>query len=176
VPIYVASLGPQNLRLTGELADGWLPIYLHAAHLPEFQRDLERGARKVGRPLTAVDVAPYILACVSEDVEAARDLVKAHLAYYIGGMGTFYAHLIARYGFEDEVKRVREAWGQGDRQAAADHVSAAMVGSMAICGSPREGRAQLERYRAAGVTLPIVSFTHGASRDMIRQTLEGLAG
>jgi alkanesulfonate monooxygenase SsuD/methylene tetrahydromethanopterin reductase-like flavin-dependent oxidoreductase (luciferase family) len=51
-----------------------------------------------------------------------------------------------------------------------------MVAHMAICGSPREGRAQLERYRAAGVTLPIVSFAHGASRDMIRQTLEGLAG
>jgi coenzyme F420-dependent oxidoreductase len=176
VPIYVASLGPRNLRLTGELADGWLPIYLHPGHLPEFQRHLEQGARKAGRPLTAVDVAPYILACVSEDEEAARDLVKAHLAYYIAGMGTFYANLIARYGFADEVKQVREAWGMGDRQAAADHVSAAMIADMAICGSPREGRAQLERYRAAGVTLPIVSFTHGASRAMIQQTLEGLAG
>jgi coenzyme F420-dependent oxidoreductase len=176
VPIYIASLGPQNLRLTGELADGWLPIYLHVGHLPEFQRDLEQGARQAGRPLTAIEVAPYILACVSEDVEAARNLVKAHLAYYIGGMGTFYANLIARYGFENEVKWVREAWGKGDRKTAADHVSPAMIAGLAICGSPREGRAQLAQYRSAGVTLPIVSFTHGASRDMIRQTLEGLAG
>jgi alkanesulfonate monooxygenase SsuD/methylene tetrahydromethanopterin reductase-like flavin-dependent oxidoreductase (luciferase family) len=116
------------------------------------------------------------LSCVSEDVETARRLIRAHLAYYIGGMGTFYAKLIARYGFEEEVKRVREAWGKGDRQAAATQVTETMVAHMAICGSPREGRAQLERYRAAGVTLPIVSFAHGASRDMIRQTLEGLAG
>ena len=51
-----------------------------------------------------------------------------------------------------------------------------MVAHMAICGSPKEGQAQLERYRDAGVTLPIVSFAHGASRAMIQQTLEGLAG
>jgi coenzyme F420-dependent oxidoreductase len=176
VPIYVASLGPQNLRLTGELADGWLPIYLDASRLHDFQRDLERGAKKAGRALNAIDIAPYILSCVSEDVEAARHLVKAHLAYYIGGMGTFYANLIARYGFEDEVSRVREAWSEGDRERAAAQVGDAMVAHMAICGSPQEGRAQLERYRAAGVTLPIVSFAHGASRAMVRQTLEGLAG
>jgi coenzyme F420-dependent oxidoreductase len=176
VPIYVASLGPQNLRLTGELADGWLPIYLDATHLADFQRDIESGAKKAGRTLDAIDVAPYILSCVSEDVAAARRLVQAHLAYYIGGMGTFYAKLIARLGFEDEVARVREAWGKRDRQSAARQVSDAMVARLAICGSPKEGRAQLEQYRAAGVTLPIVSFTHGASREMIRQTLEGLTG
>jgi coenzyme F420-dependent oxidoreductase len=176
VPIYVAALGPHNLRLTGELADGWLPIYLDTHHLQEFQRDLERGAQRAGRGLDAIDVAPYILSCVSEDVTAARALVKAHLAYYIGGMGTFYAHLIARYGFADEAQRVRQAWAQHDRQAAARLVTDAMVARLAICGSPAEGRTQLERYRVAGVTLPIVSFAHGASREMIRQTLEGLAG
>jgi coenzyme F420-dependent oxidoreductase len=176
VPIYVASLGPQNLRLTGEVADGWLPIYLDATHLADFQRDIESGAKNAGRTLDAIDVAPYILSCVSEDVEAARRLVQAHLAYYIGGMGTFYANLIARYGFEDEVGRIREAWGKRDRQSAASQVSNAMVARMAICGSPKEGRAQLEQYRTAGVTLPIISFTHGASREMIRQTLEGLTG
>jgi coenzyme F420-dependent oxidoreductase len=176
VPIYVASLGPRNLRLTGELADGWLPIYLDAGYLAVFQRDIESGAKKVGRSIDAIDVAPYILSCVSEDAATARRLVKSHLAYYIGGMGTFYASLITRYGFEDEVNRVREAWGKGDRQAAASHVTDAMVAHLAICGSPSEGRAQVEQYRSAGVTLPIISFAHGASRDMIRQTLEGLTG
>jgi coenzyme F420-dependent oxidoreductase len=175
VPMYIASLGPQNLRLTGELADGWLPIYLDARALPRFQHDLARGAQKAGRVLTSIDVAPYILACVSADVEAARSLVKAHLAYYIGGMGTFYANLISNYGFENVVHRVRQAWGAGDRQAAAGQVTDAMVAHLAICGTPQEGRTQLERYRAAGVTLPIVSFAHGASHDMIRQTVEGLA-
>ncbi|MBI3325806.1 MAG: LLM class flavin-dependent oxidoreductase [Nitrospinae bacterium] len=158
------------------MADGWLPIYLAASHLPEFQRDLEAGATLVGRSVSAIDVAPYVLACVSEEVEAAKDLVRAHLAYYIGGMGTFYANLIARYGFQDAVHRIREAWGKGDRKAAAGQVTDAMLASMAICGSPREGREQLERYRSAGVTLPIVSFAHGASHTMIQQTLEGLAG
>jgi coenzyme F420-dependent oxidoreductase len=176
VPVYVASLGPHNLRLTGELADGWLPIYLDATHLLRFQRDLERGAQRVGRRLEGIDVAPYILSCVSDDVDAARRLVQSHLAYYIGGMGTFYANLISRYGFEDEVARVREAWARRDRQAAASQVTDTMIAHLAICGSPQEGRAQLERYRAAGVTLPIVSFAHGASRAMIRQTLEELAG
>jgi coenzyme F420-dependent oxidoreductase len=176
VPIYVASLGPKNLHLTGEVADGWLPIYLDVGHLADFRRYLDGGAQKAGRALGAIDVAPYILSCVSEDVDAARDLVKSHLAYYIGGMGTFYADLIAGYGFAAEVSRVREDWGRRDRQSAAAQVSDAMVEHMALCGSPEEGRAQLEAYRAAGVTLPIISFAHGASRQMIRQTLEGLAG
>jgi coenzyme F420-dependent oxidoreductase len=176
VPIYVAALGPQNLRLTGELADGWLPIYLDASYLQSFQQDLAKGAQKTGRALNDIDVAPYILSCVSEDVESARALVKAHLAYYIGGMGSFYANLIARYGFADEVNRVRQAWREGDRKSAANQVTDTMVACLAICGSPEEGRAQLKQYHDAGVTLPIISFTHGASRDMIRQTLEGLAG
>jgi coenzyme F420-dependent oxidoreductase len=176
VPIYVASLGPQNLRLTGELADGWLPIYLDASHLQDFQQDLEKGAQQAGRPFSAIDVAPYILSCVSEDVESARTLVKSHLAYYIGGMGTFYANLVARYGFAEEVSRVCQGWAAGDRKSAANQVTDSMVARLAICGSPKEARAQLEQYRAAGVTLPIVSFTHGATRDMIRQTLKGLAG
>ena len=72
--------------------------------------------------------------------------------------------------------RGSETWGSRDRNTAATQVTDAMLASMAICGSPREGRAQLERYRAAGITLPIVSFAHGATRDMIRQTLEALAG
>jgi coenzyme F420-dependent oxidoreductase len=176
VPIYVAALGPQNVRLTGELADGWLPIYLHSDYLPRFRQALALGAKKAGRAVTAIDIAPYILACVSADVDAARALVKSHLAYYIGGMGTFYANLIGQYGFEDAVHGVCQAWAKGDRTAAASQVTDDMVSQMAICGSPPEGRAQLERYRAAGVTLPIVSFTHGASREMIQQTLEGLAG
>ena len=71
---------------------------------------------------------------------------------------------------------MREACARRDRQAAASHVSDTMVAQLAICGSPKEGQAQLERYRDTGVTLPIVSFTHGASRAMIQQTLEGLAG
>jgi alkanesulfonate monooxygenase SsuD/methylene tetrahydromethanopterin reductase-like flavin-dependent oxidoreductase (luciferase family) len=100
---------PQNLRLTGELADGWLPIYPDASHLQDFQQDIEKGARKAGRFLNAIDVAPYILSYVPEDVESALALVKSHLAYYIVGMGTFYAHLIAPYGFADEVNRVRQS-------------------------------------------------------------------
>jgi hypothetical protein len=71
---------------------------------------------------------------------------------------------------------VREAWARRDRQTAASEVSNTMVAQMAICGSPQEGQAQLKRHHDAGVTLPIVSFTHGASRTMIQQTLEGLAG
>jgi coenzyme F420-dependent oxidoreductase len=176
VPIYLASLGPRNLRLSGELADGWLPIYLDVRHLPSFQHHLEAGAQRAGRSLEAIDVAPYLLACVSDHAAEARRLVQAHLAYYIGGMGTFYANLIAGYGFEAEVGRVREAWAGRDRQAAASQVSDAMVAQLAICGSPEEGRTQLARYRAAGVTLPIVSFAHGASRAMIQHTLEALAG
>ncbi|MFQ5880404.1 MAG: LLM class flavin-dependent oxidoreductase, partial [Dehalococcoidia bacterium] len=165
VPIYVAALGPHNLRLTGELADGWLPIYLWPERVGEFQRHLEVGARVAGRSLADVVVAPYTLACVNEDGQRARDLIRQHLAYYVGGMGTFYAELVGRYGFAAEVEAVRRAWAQGDRTAAAAHVSDALVDALSVAGEADQCRWRLATYHAQGVHLPIVVFPHGSAPE-----------
>jgi len=175
VPIYVASLGPKNVRLTGEKADGWLPTYFSRTRGHVQMQDLEEGARAAGRSLSEIDVAPYLLSCVSDDVAAARALARAHIAYYVGGMGTYYNNLVRRYGFVEEAARVRELWAKGDRKAAAAAVSDALLDDVAIVGTPAQARARLEEYRARGVTTPTIAFVHDATPGMVRTTLETFA-
>lgn len=175
IPIYIGSLGPRNLELTGELADGWLPVFISPQHMGVFTEHLEAGAKSAGRNVAEIDVAAYIFALVTDDVGAAKSLVRQHIAYYVGGMGTFYNNLVRRYGFEEEAAAVKEAWAKGDRKTATAHVSDAMVNAVAIVGTVEESRHKLAEYRAAGITHPVLAFPHGATGEMIHQTIDALA-
>ena len=164
VPILIASIGPKNNRLTGEIADGWLPIWLPLAG---FASALE----EVGQ---VKEVAPNIMACVGEDKPALRDMVRPHLAYYVGGMGTFYRNVVSRFGFRDEAEKVHALWQGGRRREAVSAVSDAMIDQLAALGSPDECRHRLDEFRAAGATLPVVVVPRGASRVEIERTLREL--
>ena len=175
IPIFVASISPKSLRQSGELADGVLPIHLSRRRIEEFKAPLIEGAKAAGRDPATIELAPYIITCVADDPTAARELVRRHVAYYAGGMGVYYNQLVARYGYQEEAARIKEAWSRGDRAAAAQMVTDELLDDVAISGTAEQARAALDAYRAGGVTLPIVSFAHGASADMIRQTIEALA-
>jgi F420-dependent oxidoreductase-like protein len=175
IPIYIASLSPRNLELTGELADGWLPVFLSPRHMAVFTDHLQAGAGKAGRGLADLDVAPYILTLVADDIAMAKSLCRQHIAYYVGGMGEFYNNLVGRYGFAAEAALVKAAWAKGDREAAAAAVSDAMLDALAIVGTAAEGRRKLEEYLAAGVTHAVLSFPHDTPPPMIRQTIAALA-
>ena len=164
VPIFIASIGPKNNRLTGEIADGWLPIWLP---LEGFASALEE-VGQVG------EVAPNIMACVGEDKPALRDKVRPHLGYYVGGMGTFYRNVVARFGFRNEAERVHRLWQDGRRREAVSAVSDAMIDQLAALGSPEECRQRLDEFRTAGATLPVVVVPLSASRAEIERTLEEL--
>lgn len=175
IPIFVASISPKSLYQSGELADGVLPIHLSRRRLDQFRAPIVDGARQAGRDPVAIELAPYIVTCVSDDAAAARDLVRRHVAYYLGGMGAYYNQLVARYGYGAEAARVKEAWVRGDRAAAASAVTDDLLDDVAIAGDVDQARAALEAYRAGGVTLPIVSFAHGATPEMVRRTIEAFA-
>lgn len=175
IPIYLATFKPQGLRLTGEIADGWLPTNLSMARLPTMLKTLEEGARAAGRDPKAIDVAPMIHTAVTSNREAARTLVRRHLAYYVGGMGTFYYELMQSYGFAEEAGRIRERWAAGDREGAAGQVSDAMVDALSITGTAAECRRAIEDRRAGGVALPVVVPPQGASVEIVRATLSALA-
>ena len=178
IPIFVASLGPKNLALTGEIADGWLPTWVHVDHLPDMQRQVNEGAASAGRSIEDITTAPQILAYVTrnhdEKAEAQR-LLKAHLAYYVGGMGTYYYELFKRYGYAEQARRVQEAWQGNDRQLAASHISDEMLDKLAIVGDVEESRHKLERYRANGADMPVIAFPHGSSHGAVLHTMEALA-
>ena len=178
IPIYVASLGQRNLELTGELADGWLPIWTHSEKLSDLKTPILSAAEAAGRPADAVTTAPQILSCASDDeetVDSAIRQARAHMAFYIGGMGQYYYDLFCRYGYRDEGDAVRRAWSEGDRAAAALAITDDMVDHITAIGTPVECRRKMERFRANGVDMPIVAFPHGTERDTMLGTLEALA-
>jgi len=176
IPIYIAALGPENIRLAGELADGWIPIWFWADRLEEMRGYLAAGAQARGRRPEDITIAPYVLTCVADgDLEEVRRLARAHVAYYVGGMGDYYNNLVRRYGFQREARAIKEAWSRGDRQEAASQVSDELLRAVTNIGSAQECRQRLADYQARGVGLNILYFPHGASKEMLWRTVEALA-
>lgn len=151
LPIYIASLSPASLRLTGELADGWLPIYLAPSRMLLAVAELKAGAEAAGRQFSALFLSPQVSIYVTDDVAAARDRERPHIAFYIGGMGVFYHQYFCRIGFAAEADRVRAAYLGRERDKAATLVTDAMVDAVTILGTPEQCRVQMQAFFDAGV-------------------------
>lgn len=151
LPIYIAALSPPSLRLAGELADGWLPIFLAPSRMAVAVAELKAGAEAVGRSLRDVAISPQVSTYVTDDVAAARDRERPHLAFYIGGMGVFYHQYMHRIGFGAEADRIRHAYQTRERDQAARLVTDEMVDAVTIIGNPRQCREQMQAFFAAGV-------------------------
>jgi F420-dependent oxidoreductase-like protein len=151
LPIYVAALSPPSLRLTGELADGWLPIFLAPSRMTAAVAELKAGAEAAGRTLSDIAISPQVSIYVTDNVPSARDRERPHIAFYIGGMGVFYHQYMHRIGFGAEADRVRAAFQARERDRAATLVTDEMVDAMTILGPPEQCRAQMQRFFAAGV-------------------------
>ena len=151
LPIYVAALTPPGLRLTGELADGWLPIFLAPSRMAAAVAELEAGARAASRTLRDIAISPQVSIYVTDDPRDARDRERPHIAFYIGGMGVFYHQYMHRIGFGAEADRVRAAFQARDRDGAARLVTDEMVDAMTIIGTPTQCRDQIQRFFDAGV-------------------------
>ena len=159
IPIYVASLGPKNVEMTAEVADGWLPLF----YLPEkAERRLGRRPRRrrrqaVARPAARSRSSPAGCVAVGDDAAGLRDLARPMLALYVGGMGArgrnFYNDLVRRYGYEAEAEKIQDLYldGQKDEAAAAGARRPAR-GHHASAGPRATSRDRIAAYKAAGVT------------------------
>jgi F420-dependent oxidoreductase-like protein len=182
IPIYLAAIGPNNVALAGEIADGWLPTLFSPEHVSEFRPRLEEGAGRAGKDLNGFDIAPSVMVQISDDREAARDAMRPFLALYVGGMGSrernFYNQLIVRYGFEDAAGEVQELYLDGRQEEAAAALSDELIDTVTLCGPADVVRERLEVYREAGVGTLIVSpmaFDAPARVEQLRLVAE-LAG
>ena len=101
--------------------------------------------------------------------------MRAHMAYYVGGMGTFYFDSMSRAGFATESQAIRDAWSSGNREQAAAAVSDKMLESVVVLGDAQQCRDQLARFRQAGADMPIVNFAHGTDLEAIHRTMAALA-
>jgi F420-dependent oxidoreductase-like protein len=159
VPIYVAALGPRNLELTGELADGWIGNTFMPERADVFLDCLAAGAARAGRRLTDLDLVIPVAVEFTKDAGAAEAAARRHAdgyAFTIGAMGSrdqnFYNDALTRLGFGDEVRAVQELWLAGQREAAAARVPAEIGRATNLLGTPDMVAERLRLYRDAGIT------------------------
>jgi len=161
IPIYLAAIGPKNVALTGEIGDGWLPIWLAPEHLDDLLTPLREGAERGGRSLDGFDIAPTVNVLISDDVDAARDAMRPILALYVGGMGSreknFYNALVKRYGFEEAAQEVQDLYLDGRKDEAAAALPVDLIDMVSLCGPKERVRERIAMYADAGVTTLSVS-------------------
>lgn len=175
IPVLVAAIGPKNVRLAGETADGWIPFLVPVEGLCDSGKEFAEGARSKGRNADDLIVCPYITTAVSEDADTAKSAVREHIAYYIGGMGTFYFNTVSRYGFGDEAGAIKNAWEGGKKSAAIEAVSDRMFDSLSVSGTPEHAKSVIANYYKSGADIPVLVFPPKASRALVRETIISLA-
>jgi F420-dependent oxidoreductase-like protein len=161
IPIYLAVLGPKNVALAGEIADGWLPVFFSPEHTSTLRVPLEEGAARAGRSLDDFRICPSVNVMIGDDVQSARDAMRPMLSLYVGGMGSreqnFYNRLVCSYGFEDAAREVQDLYLEGKKSAAAMALPDALIDAVSIAGPRDKARERIRAYRDAGVETLIVS-------------------
>jgi F420-dependent oxidoreductase-like protein len=158
IPIYVASLGPKNVEMTAEIADGWLPIFF----IPEkaddgWGDDLRAGGAKRSPELGPLEIAAGGMVGITDDPAPVLDFGRALAALYIGGMGArdrnFYNQLACRYGYEAEAREIQDLYLDGKKQEAAAKVPAEFLQLSNLVGPEGWVKERLAAYREAGVSV-----------------------
>ena len=158
IPIYLAAIGPKNVALAAEIADGWLPIFFSPERMRMYRPSLDAGLAQSGgkKSLATFDIAPTVRIALGDDVASCRTLMKPQLALYIGGMGArgknFYNDLARRYGYEAAADKIQDLYLSGKKAEAVAAVPDALVDEVALCGPRERIRDRLSAYKEAGVT------------------------
>jgi F420-dependent oxidoreductase-like protein len=138
IPVYLAAIGPRNVALAAEIADGWLPIFYSPEHADVFADSLREGAERGGRAPGTCRIAATVMVAAGDDVAACRDRLRPFFALYIGGMGSrehnFYRDLAVRYGYEQAAYAVQDAYLDGRREEAAAAVPDELIDQVALVG------------------------------------------
>lgn len=172
IPIYLAAVGPHNLELTGEIADGWLAIFFAPEFAEELLASIAAGRAKVGKTMDGFDVVPSVPLVLGDDVETCAELVRWYAALYIGGMGSreknFYNALATRMGYGEAAREVQDLYLAKRQRDAAAAVPLEFIDRTSLLGSVDRVAARMRDYAAAGVTTLAVSLFVGSAEDGIR--------
>ncbi|MFQ5615226.1 MAG: LLM class F420-dependent oxidoreductase [Anaerolineales bacterium] len=177
LPIYLTAIGPKNVQLAAEIADGWLPIFFSPGYYEEtYKPRLEAGLAKAGKSLENFDIAPSVPVIVGDDLEACWNMLKPMLALYIGGMGAkgknFYYDLTCRFGYEEAADQIQGLYLAGKRAEAVGAVPNKLVDEIALCGPRERIEDRLALWRESPVTtLNIMTFSVEGVRLMAELVL-----
>ncbi|MES1247098.1 MAG: LLM class F420-dependent oxidoreductase [Actinomycetota bacterium] len=165
IPVYLAAIGPKNVRLAFEIADGWLPIFVDPEHFGD----------AFPAPPPHLDVAVTVSVLVGDDVQSLRDALKPHLALYIGGMGAkgknFYNALVRRYGWEEAAETVQDLYLQGHQREAIAAVPDELVDAVALVGPKERIAERLEAWKETPVTTLLVGSPQPEALDVLAEIL-----
>ena len=163
IPVYLAAIGPKNVELAAEIADGWLPIFFSPYRFKDaFGAALDAGFARAGdgKGLDRFDIAPTVTVMLGDDVDTLRGFAKPMVALYVGGMGArgknFYNDLACRYGFEGAAKEIQDLYLDGKKQEAAAAVPDELVDEISLIGPKERIADRLDVWRESGITTMIL--------------------
>ena len=175
LPVYLATMGPINIRNTAELADGWLPIWFSPKRVDLFRPSLEEGFRRAGngKSYKDFDIAAGCTVAIGDDVKALLAMQKPNLALYMGGMGAkeknFHNEMAVKYGYGEAAAKIQELYLSGRKQEATEAVPDELVDEMSLVGPVARIK---ERYRAwedAGVTTMMVQSRQREALELMAE-------
>ena len=173
IPIYLAAIGPKNVELAAEIADGWLPIFFAPERYDAvFKSHVDAGLAKAGKTMDGFDIAPTVSVVINDNLDIAYNMLRPFLALYVGGMGArgknFYFDLAARYGFEESATEIQDLYLAGDKGAAMARVPAELIDAVALVGPRERVKERLAIWRDSPVTtLNMTVFDVETLRTMV---------
>jgi F420-dependent oxidoreductase-like protein len=178
IPLYLAAVGPRNLELTGEIADGWLAIFFSPEYGDHLLASIHNGQRRADREGAAFDVAATVPVSLGDDIEACAEPIRGYAALYIGGMGSreqnFYNALARRMGYEQAAEEIQELFLARKHRAAMAAVPFQLIDRTSLLGPPGRVIERLQAFAAAGVTTLNVSLFESDSAKAVA-TLRSVA-
>lgn len=173
-PVYNAALGEANRRVTGRLADGWIPYLVPFSRLEESFETVAMAARGENRDPDDIEVVPQVLAVVDDDTDSARLPIREYVARYVGDFDAYRNAFSVQ--FPDVVEEIAEAWQEGDTDGAVEHVTDELVQEVGVAGPPEIARTQLRKVLDIEVVDScIVYVPNGTPRDILDRTIEELS-
>jgi F420-dependent oxidoreductase-like protein len=172
IPVYLASVGPKNLELTGEIADGWLAVFFAPEHAAESLDRIRAGRERAGRPIDGLDVVPTVPLVFGDDLEECALPVRGYTALYVGGMGSrtqnFYNRLAVQMGYAEAAAKIQDLFLDRKHREAAAAVPLDFVDRTALIGPVDRVRDRLGAYAEAGVTTLSVSPFAGSIEQRVQ--------
>lgn len=158
IPIYLAALGPKNVALTAEIADGWLPIFFSPQKYDTVYRPhVEEGLNRAAKNHDDFQIAPMVSVVIDDSLEACYNALRPMLALYVGGMGArdknFYNDLAARYGYEEAAQEVQDLYLSGQRFEAMSKIPEELIDEVALVGPRERIRERLPLWRDSPITM-----------------------
>jgi 5,10-methylenetetrahydromethanopterin reductase len=175
IPIYIAAVGPEMQQLAGNIADG---VILTAGcslnYVLRTIKNIKLGAERVGRKLSQIDVAAFLICSVSEDSSTAKNATRELVAFLLSRPGRAEAMLEKDIYDQKLLKLIRQHVQKGDLKKAGAYLTEAMIDAVTIAGTPQECKKKIQEFKRANITLPILSIVKQAKEDALIDFLDKL--